>query len=512
MISRVYSAALMGIDAYPVEVETNMERGSPYFNIVGLPDNAVKESRERVIAAIRNSGYRFVYQRRITVNMAPADTKKEGSAYDLPIAIGIMAASGEVEAGAIDRYMILGELALDGSLRPIHGSLSIAIKANELDFEGLIVPEENAREAAMGSSQTKVFPMGHLTDVVNFLNGKAAIDPITVDIREMFSRESNSPLDLQDVKGQEHVKRAMEVAAAGGHNLIMIGPPGSGKTMLARRFPTILPLMSLDEAIETTKIHSVAGLLAADHGLVGVRPFRSPHHTISDVALIGGGRFPRPGEVSLAHHGVLFLDELPEFKKNVLEVLRQPMEDGKVSIARAAFSLTFPAKFMLVAAMNPCPCGYYGDPTHACSCSVPQIQRYRSRISGPLLDRIDIHVEVPAVKFKELSSERSGEPSAVVRERVQKAREVQLKRFAKEKGIFSNAHMESAQIRKYCQIDEQGRQLLSMAMKQVGLSARAYDRILKVARTIADLENSERILSTHLSEAIQYRSLDREEF
>ena len=374
------------------------------------------------------------------------------------------------------------------------------------------MPEENAREAAMGSTKTQVYPMGHLTDVVNFLNGQADIEPFQVDIHEIFARESNSPLDLQDVKGQEHVKRAMEVAAAGGHNMIMIGPPGSGKTMLARRFPTILPLMTLEEAIETTKIHSVAGLLPPDHGLVGVRPFRSPHHTISDVALIGGGRFPRPGEVSLAHHGVLFLDELPEFKKNVLEVLRQPMEDGKVSIARAAFSLTFPAKFMLVAAMNPCPCGYYGDPTHTCSCTIPQIQKYRSRISGPLLDRIDIHVDVPAVKFKELSSERSGEPSAVIRERVQKAREVQLKRFANENGIFSNAHMESAQIRKYCRIDESGKQLLSMAIKQVGLSARAYDRILKVARTIADLEGSERILPQHLSEAIQYRSLDRDAF
>ncbi len=512
MISKIFSAALMGIDAYPVEVETNMERGSPYFSIVGLPDNAVKESRERVVAAIRNSGYPFVYQRRIIVNLAPADIKKEGSAYDLPIAIGILAASGEIDPLATNGFMILGELALDGSLRPIHGSLSIAIKANEMKLKGLILPEENAREAAMGSPKTRIYPMGHLTDVVNFLNHANAIEPFSVDIHQIFAQESKSPLDLSDVKGQEHVKRAMEVAAAGGHNMIMIGPPGSGKTMLARRFPTILPLMSLEEAIETTKIHSVAGLLPPDHGLVGVRPFRSPHHTISDVALIGGGRFPRPGEVSLAHHGVLFLDELPEFKKNVLEVLRQPMEDGKVSIARASSSLTFPAKFMLVAAMNPCPCGYYGDPNHACSCTIPQIQRYRSRISGPLLDRIDIHVEVPAVKFKELTSERSGEPSAVVRERVQRAREIQLKRFAREKHIFSNAHMESAQIRKYCRISEEGKQLLNMAIKQVGLSARAYDRILKVARTIADLEGSEPILPAHLSEAIQYRSLDRDAF
>ncbi len=510
MISKVFTAALMGIDAYPVEVETNIERASPYFGIVGLPDNAVKESRERVVAAIRNSGYRFVYQHRITVNLAPADIKKEGSSYDLPIAIGILAGQGELDPLAAEDYLIVGELALDGSLRPVHGSLSIAIKANELGFKGLIVPAENAREAAMGSPKTKVYPMTHLTDVVNFLKGNADFDPFEVDIQQLFREESKSSLDFQDVKGQEHVKRALEVAAAGGHNLIMIGPPGSGKTMLARRLPTILPVMSLEEAIETTKIHSVAGLLPPDHGLLGVRPFRAPHHTISDVALVGGGRFPRPGEVSLAHHGVLFLDELPEFKKNALEVLRQPMEDGKVSIARAAFSLSFPAKFMLVAAMNPCPCGYYGDPTHTCSCTIPQIQRYRSRISGPLLDRIDIHVEVPAVKFKELSSERSGEPSAVIRERVQKAREIQLKRFADEPHVFCNAHMESAHIRKYCKIDDQGKNLLATAIKQVGLSARAYDRILKVARTIADLAGSERILPVHLSEAIQYRTLDRE--
>ncbi len=510
MISKVFTAALMGIDAYPVEVETNIEGTSPYFGIVGLPDNAVKESRERVVAAIRNSGYRFVYQHRITVNLAPADIKKEGSSYDLPIAVGILAAQGEMDAAAADGYLIVGELALDGSLRPVHGSLSIAIKASEMKFKGLILPQENAREAAMGSTTAKVYPMSHLTDVVNFLKGNADFDPFEVNINEIFAEESRSPLDLQDVKGQEHVKRAMEVAAAGGHNMIMIGPPGSGKTMLARRFPTILPIMSLEEAIETTKIHSVAGLLPTDHGLLGVRPFRSPHHTISDVALVGGGRFPRPGEVSLAHHGVLFLDELPEFKKNVLEVLRQPMEDGKVSIARAAFSLTYPAKFMLVAAMNPCPCGYYGDPTHVCSCTIPQIQRYRSRVSGPLLDRIDIHVEVPAVKFKELSSERSGETSAVVRKRVQKAREIQLKRFAHEKNVYCNAHMESTHIRKYCKIDEQGKALLSMAIKQVGLSARAYDRILKVSRTIADLDGNERILPQYLSEAIQYRTLDRD--
>lgn len=510
MISKVYTAAVMGIDAYLVEVETHLERGMPYFGIVGLPDNAVKESRERVAAAIKNSGIYFVAQQRITINLAPADIKKEGSSYDLPIAIGILTAQGKINSEAVEDYLILGELALDGTIRPVHGSLSIAIKAREAKFKGIILPQDNAREAAMGSGPVKVYPMGHLLDVVNFLNDNADFDPVEVDIHQIFTEESKSPLDLKDVKGQEHVKRAMEVAAAGGHNIVMIGPPGSGKTMLARRFPTILPLMSLEEAIETTKIHSVAGLLPPDHGLIGVRPFRAPHHTISDVALVGGGRFPRPGEVSLAHHGVLFLDELPEFKKNVLEVLRQPMEDGKVSIARAAFSLTYPAKFMLVAAMNPCPCGYYGDPTHSCTCTIQQIQKYRSRISGPLLDRIDIHVEVPAVNFKELTSERSGEPSAVVRERVQRAREIQLKRFVNEKKVFCNAHMESNLIRKYCKIDEQGKELMRNAIKNIGLSARAYDRVLKVARTIADLEDSEKILPHHLSEAIQYRSLDRE--
>ncbi len=510
MISKIYSAAVMGIDAYLVEVETHLERGMPYFGIVGLPDNAVKESRERVIAAIKNSGIRFVAQQRITVNLAPADIKKEGSSYDLPIAIGILTAQGLINQQTVEKYLILGELALDGTIRPVHGCLSIAIKAKEMSFAGMLLPQENAREAAMGSGSVKIYPVGHLLDVVNFLNGNADFDPIVVDVQQIFIEESRLPIDLQDVKGQEHVKRAMEVAAAGGHNILMIGPPGSGKTMLARRFPTILPPMTLEEAIETTKIHSVAGLLPPDHGLVAVRPFRSPHHTISDVALVGGGRFPRPGEVSLAHHGVLFLDELPEFKKNVLEVLRQPIEDGKVSIARAAFSLTYPAKFMLVAAMNPCPCGYYGDPTHNCTCTIPQIQKYRSRISGPLLDRIDIHVEVPAVNFKELTSERSGEPSAVIRERVQKARERQLKRFSREKNVYCNAHMESNLIRKYCHIDEQGKELMSHAIKNLGLSARAYDRVLKVARTIADLEGLDRILPHHLSEAIQYRSLDRE--
>lgn len=508
MLSSIISVATLGVDAYLVKVEADIQQQLPAFVTVGLPDGAVRESKERVTAAIKNSDFLFP-AKKVTINLAPADIRKEGSAFDLPIALGILAATGQVLRDRFDDYVLVGELSLDGTLRPVPGVLPMTMnfKANN-GIKGILVPRENAREAALANT-LPVFPIKSLKEAVHFLEDESTMKPFELNIAEVFAQAREYSIDFCDVKGQESAKRALEVAAAGGHNIVMIGPPGSGKTMLARRMPTILPDLTVAEALETTKIHSVAGRLAEGSSFIATRPFRAPHHTISYAGLIGGGSIPKPGEVSLAHNGVLFLDELPELKRDILEMLRQPLEDHQVTISRASSTLTYPAGFMLISAMNPCPCGYFGESNHDCSCSTSEIQRYMSRISGPLMDRIDIHITVPSVKFKDLSSDRRGEDSATIRKRVNEARNRQLTRFAGEDRIYCNAHMESRSIRSYCKIGPKEQSLLEVAIEKQGLSGRAYDRILKLARTIADLEGADNIALGHVAEAIHYRTLDR---